>query len=73
MTPMPSLRLTEDEARDVASYLLTRKHDNASYQNADFMDDPNLKNQGLALVRNYGCAGCHEIAGWRKSSASGRS
>jgi len=30
MTPMPSLRLTEDEARDIASYLMTRKHDNAS-------------------------------------------
>ena len=26
MTPMPSLRLTEDEARDIASYLETRKH-----------------------------------------------
>ena len=25
MTPMPSLRLTEDEARDIASYLMTRK------------------------------------------------
>ncbi len=31
MTPMPSLRLTEDEARDIASYLMTRKHDNATY------------------------------------------
>ena len=71
MTPMPSLRLTEDEARDVASYLLTRKHDNASYQNADYMDDPNLKNQGLALVRNYGCAGCHEIAGLEEEQRIG--
>ncbi len=71
MTPMPSLRLTEDEARDIASYLLTRKHDNASYQNADFMDDPGLKNQGLALVRNYGCAGCHEIAGLEEEQRIG--
>ena len=31
MTPMPSLRLTEDEARDIASYLMTRKRSNASY------------------------------------------
>ena len=34
MTPMPSLRLTEDEARDIASYLMTRKHDNATYPDA---------------------------------------
>jgi cytochrome c551/c552 len=63
MTPMPSLRLSEDEARDIASYLMTRKHDNAVYPDASYMDDPSLKNRGLALVRNYGCAGCHEISG----------
>jgi cytochrome c1 len=63
MTPMPSLRLTEDEARDIASYLMTRKHDNATYQNASFMDDPAMKNKGLERVRFYGCAGCHEIGG----------
>ena len=26
MTPMPSLRLTIEEARDIASYLMTRKN-----------------------------------------------
>ena len=71
MTPMPSLRLTEDEARDIASYLMTRKRDNATYANADYMDDPNLKNQGIALVRNYGCAGCHEIAGLEEEQRIG--
>ncbi len=71
MTPMPSLRLTEDEARDVASYLMTRKHGDAAYANTDYMDDPNLKNQGLSLVRNYGCAGCHEIAGLEEEQRIG--
>ena len=71
MTPMPSLRLTEDEARDIASYLMTRKHDNASYQDAGYMDDPNLKNKGLALVRFYGCAGCHEISGLEEEQRIG--
>jgi mono/diheme cytochrome c family protein len=71
MTPMPSLRLTEDEARDIATYLMTRKRDNASYANADYMDDPKLKNQGLSLVRNYGCAGCHEIAGLEEEQRIG--
>ncbi len=71
MTPMPSLRLTEDEARDIASYLMTRKRDNATYANADYLDDPGLKNRGLALVRNYGCAGCHEIAGLEEEQRIG--
>ena len=63
MTPMPSLRLSEPEARDIASYLMTRKHDNVAYPDAPYLTDPALKSQGLALVRNYGCANCHEIAG----------
>ena len=71
MTPMPSLRLTEDEARDIASYLMTRKHDNVAYANADYMDDPKLKEQGLKLVRFYGCAGCHEIAGFEEEPRIG--
>jgi cytochrome c1 len=71
MTPMPSLRLTEEETRDIASYLMTRKHDNASYADASYMDDPKLKNQGLSLVRNYGCAACHEIAGLEEEQRIG--
>jgi cytochrome c551/c552 len=71
MTPMPSLRLTEDEARDIASYLMTRKHDNATYANADYLDDPKLKDKGLSLVRNYGCAGCHEISGLEEEQRIG--
>jgi cytochrome c2 len=63
MTPMPSLRLSIEEARDIASYLATCKRPGAQYAPADFMDDPKMKAKGLALVRYYGCAGCHEIAG----------
>jgi cytochrome c2 len=63
MTPMPSLRLTNEEARDVASYLITLRRADAPYPAAGYLDDPQLKQPGLALVRNYGCAGCHEIAG----------
>ncbi len=63
MRVMPSLRLTTEEARDIASYLLTQKHADATYAAADFMDDPNLKSKGKALIQNYGCAGCHEISG----------
>jgi cytochrome c2 len=71
MTPMPSLRLTEDEARDIASYLMTRKHDGYTYPDASYMDDPKLKNLGLEKVRFYGCAGCHEISGLEEEQRIG--
>ena len=63
-TVMPSLRLSMEDARDVASYLMTQKHADASYANASYMDDPSLQEKGADLVRHYGCAGCHEIAGF---------
>ncbi len=71
MTPMPSLRLTEAEARDIASYLETRKHEGATYANADYLDDPSLKSHGQFLVRYYGCAGCHEIGGLEEEQRIG--
>ena len=46
MTPMPSLRLTEDEARDIASYLMTRKHDNASYHERGLHGRPQPEESG---------------------------
>ncbi|HEV3512960.1 MAG TPA: c-type cytochrome [Candidatus Sulfotelmatobacter sp.] len=64
MTVMPSLRLSEEDAEDIASYLITqKKKDPSSYAEASFMDDPNLKEEGKKWVRYFGCAGCHEIAG----------
>jgi len=62
-TVMPSLRLSIEDSRDIASYLITLKHSDAHYDAADFMDDPNLKAKGKTLVQFYGCAGCHEISG----------
>jgi hypothetical protein len=62
-TVMPSLRLSLQDSRDIASYLITLKHPDAHYAPAPFMDDPSLKAKGRALVQFYGCAGCHEIAG----------
>ena len=64
MTVMPSLRLSVEDAQDIASYLMTRKKQEPSaYADASFMDDPDLKAEGKKWVRHYGCAGCHEIAG----------
>jgi cytochrome c551/c552 len=72
MTAMPNLRLSWDEARDIASYLMTLKtQEPTAYPAAPFLDDPAMKSQGLALVKNFGCAGCHEIAGLEDESRIG--
>jgi cytochrome c551/c552 len=64
MTVMPSLRLSPQDAEDVASYLVTlKKQEPSSYANAAFMDDPALKEEGKKWIKHFGCAGCHEISG----------
>jgi cytochrome c551/c552 len=70
-TVMPSLRLSPDDARDVASYLITLKHLDATYADASFMDDPAQAAKGKELVRHYGCAGCHEISGFEDEGRIG--
>ena len=64
MTVMPSLRLSEEDAEDIASFLMTQKtKEPSAYPAAAYMDDPSLKEEGKKWVRQFGCAGCHEIAG----------
>jgi cytochrome c551/c552 len=64
MTVMPSLRLSVEDAQDIASYLMTQKRQEPSaYADASYMDDPQLKDEGKKWIRQFGCAGCHEIAG----------
>ncbi len=72
MTVMPILRLSEDDARDIATYLMgQKKMDPASYRPAAFMDDPKLKEAGRTWIRHFGCAGCHEIAGFEDEGRIG--
>ncbi len=70
-TVMPNLRLTIEEARDIASYVVTKKHADASYAPAPFLDDKPLAQKGKGLIRNYGCAGCHEISGFEEEGRIG--
>jgi len=70
-TVMPSLRLSWEDARDIASYLMTQKHADATYAAAPFMDDPRLRDKGEELVRHYGCSGCHEIRGLEEEGRIG--
>ncbi len=72
MTVMPSLRLSPEDAEDIATYLMTqKKQDPSSYADASFMDDPNLKAEGKKWVRHFGCSGCHEIAGFEDEGRIG--
>ena len=64
MTVMPNLRLSPEDAEDIATYLISqKKQEPSSYADASFMDDPSLKEEGKKWVRFYGCGGCHEVAG----------
>ena len=72
MTVMPSLRLSDNEVADIATYLMTqRQKDPASYSQAAFMDDPKLKDEGKKWIRHFGCAGCHEISGFEEEGRIG--
>jgi cytochrome c2 len=62
MTVMPTLRLSWEEARDIATYLNGLKHQNASYPaDVSYMDDARLAERGRQLAGRYGCGSCHEI------------
>src|SRR5271167_709534 len=72
MTVMPSLRLSPQDAEDVASYLITlKKQELSAYPDAAYMDDPNLKEEGKKWIRHYGCSGCHEISGMEEEGRIG--
>ena len=61
---MPSLRLSDDEARALTAYLTTlgeRKPAPAGLESR--LADPANVAAGEKLVRKYGCAGCHDIPG----------
>ncbi len=66
MTVMPSLRLTTEDAQNIATYLLNLSHP-ATSPATSYMDDPKLAATGRALVIRYGCANCHEIQGFENS------
>ena len=40
-------------------------------QPASYMDDPAMAEEGAALIRHYGCAGCHEIRGLEEEGRIG--
>jgi cytochrome c551/c552 len=71
MTVMPSLRLSPEDARDVATYLTSLKTDATYPSDVSFMDDPQLAERGRQLVTRYGCGSCHEIRGFEDATRIG--
>jgi cytochrome c551/c552 len=71
MTVMPNFRLSETDARDIATYLFSLSSP-PQYEAASFMDSPELKDKGHALIKQYGCAGCHEIKGFEDEQRIGK-
>lgn len=71
MTVMPNFRLTDRDARDIATYLFSLSAP-PGYPDASYMEDANLKNKGHALIKQYGCAGCHEIKGFEDEQRIGK-
>jgi cytochrome c551/c552 len=71
MTVMPNFRLSETDARDIATYLFSLSSP-PQYDAASFMDSPELREKGQALIKQYGCAGCHEIKGFEDEQRIGK-
>ena len=71
MTVMPNFRLSDTDARDIATYLFSLSSP-PSYAPADFVNDANLKEKGRLLIKQYGCAGCHEIKGFEEEQRIGK-
>jgi cytochrome c2 len=71
MTVMPNFRLSEQDSRDIATYLFSLGK-GAQWPDASYMDDPKLKDQGGFLIKQYGCANCHEIRGFEDEQRIGK-
>ncbi|MGA9408003.1 MAG: c-type cytochrome, partial [Bacteroidota bacterium] len=62
-TKMPSLRLTDQEARDIVAYIMTMKDDRPKEAfHGDITSAENIA-EGEKVIRGYGCFGCHDIKG----------
>ncbi|MEX2117079.1 MAG: c-type cytochrome [Bacteroidota bacterium] len=65
-TRMPSLRLTDDEARNLVAFLVLQKDERSLPRVTLDLGSPEKIARGDALIREFGCAGCHEIKGMER-------
>ncbi|NRA95674.1 MAG: cytochrome c, partial [Planctomycetes bacterium] len=65
-TVMPSLRLSDQDAKDIASFLKASAREGVTYDDEAslaILQREDLRATGEKLVRHLGCAGCHEMKG----------
>ncbi len=70
-TAMPSLRLADHEAAALTAYLMTLGTKDVDAGIEQVLAKPDQAAKGKALVRKYGCFGCHEISGMEHESRIG--
>ena len=63
---MPNLRLTLEQASDIAAYLLQFDKMRPQAGVEEKLNDPELVKLGERLVRRRGCFACHDIKGMEK-------
>ena len=73
-TSMPDLRLSDEEATAITSYLMTlgeAEEGEADPELAERLASAEHVAAGEELIRKYGCFGCHAIPGMEKESRVG--
>lgn len=65
-TKMPSLRLSDQEARDIVAFLMTQRDDRPKEAFTGNIFSEEKIARGEKVIREYGCFGCHEIKGMEK-------
>lgn len=66
LTRMPSFRLDREKASLVAGYLMnktSKSNAKAGVTDTAWLEDKEKSHAGEALIKRYGCFGCHEIKG----------
>jgi cytochrome c2 len=63
-TRMPDMRLDEEDARYVASFLMTLKSEGyEDISSSEWLTNEEVAKKGEELIGRYGCFGCHKITG----------
>jgi mono/diheme cytochrome c family protein len=69
---MPDMKLTAQEAADIAKYLKTGPTPSPPFEPSDFAADPELIARGKDLFESRRCVSCHAVAGEFMAGAEGR-
>jgi len=72
-TSMPDMKLDEEDAKYVASFLMSLKGEEEyeDLRSSEWLNDKGTAKKGEELVGQYGCFGCHKITGMEGMSKIG--